>query len=219
MNTAPILDMRDLSVRGAQGSVFGPLTARSDRPVTVVLGGRGSGRTSLLLCIAGRMKPGEGSLAVRGETAPSAVRRRTGIAGFDAVDALEPGVALGATLRERLSWAQPWYRRTPRLTPQLCRELLADAFGEYEQPGPDTLVRELTPAEEMLVRISLALIERPEMLVVDDFDAVRDPAERSLVAERVAAVAASGIPVVVATSDPDDAALLAGSVAPALIEL
>lgn len=220
MSATPVIDLQQVSVRGPRGPVFGPLTARSDSPVTVVLGPRGSGRTSLLLCIAGRMKPGEGSLAVLGETAPSAIRRRTGIAGFEAVDALEPAVTLGATLRERLAWALPWYRRTPRMTPQLSRKLLAEAFGHLEQPGPDTAVHDLGPADEMLVRIALALIEQPDMLVIDDFDALRDPAERATVAGRLEALARRGLPIALATTDPGDIGLLAGAAGePAVIEL
>lgn len=207
----PAVELRAAHVSAARGAVFGPLTATSTNPVTVVLGARGSGRTSLLLSIAGRMKLSGGSLATLGETKLSEIRRITGLVGFEDIDALEPSVTLGATLRERLGWALPWYRRTPRVTPELSGELLAEAFGEFEQPDPATLVRELGPAEEMLVRIALALIEGPGLLVVDDFDALRDPAERALVAERLSSLARRGIRVVVATTDPGDAALFASA--------
>ncbi|WP_449283106.1 ATP-binding cassette domain-containing protein [Leucobacter sp.] len=215
---AAVIELRDAEVRGSRGPVFGPLTVRSDRPVTVVQGSRGTGRTSLLLAIAGRMRPSAGSLVTLGATKPAEIRRRTGIAGFAEIDALEPAVTLGATLRERLAWAMPWYRRTPRMTPVLAGELLGAAFGEYEQPDPATPVRELTPAEEMLVRISLALIEEPELLAIDDFDALRDPAERALVAGRLNDLAARGIRIALATSDPGDLALFAEH-RPALISL
>lgn len=212
------IDVRDAAVTGPRGPVFGPLTALSDRPVTVVRGSRGTGRTSLLLAITGRMRLSEGSLVALGAAKPAEIRRRTGIAGFAEIDALEPAVTLGATLRERLAWAMPWYRRTPRITPELASELLGEAFGEYAQPDPDTLVRELDPAEEMLVRISLALIERPELLAIDDFDALRDPAERAIVAERLNALADHGTRIVVATSDPGDLHRFAAH-RPALIAL
>lgn len=215
------------AVRGARGPVFGPVDTESRGAVTVVLGGRGSGRTSLLLSLAGRMRLSEGRALVLGRDSATraglaATRRISGIAGFEAIDALEPGVPLGDTLRERLGWATPWWRRTPPMTTALSGELLGEAFGEYEQPSPGTLVRELNPAEEMLLRISLALIERPEMLCVDDLDALRDPAERALVAERLRILAERGLRIVVATSDPGDAALLAdpaSSTAPDLIEI
>lgn len=214
------VELRAAHLRGPRGPVFEPLTVTSRTPVTVVLGARGSGRTSLLLAIAGRMQLNGGSLATLGATEPAEIRRLTGVVGFEAVDALEPSVTLAATLRERLGWALPWYRRTPRITPQLARELLADAFGDFEQPDPALLVRDLAPAEEMLVRVALALIEQPRLLVVDDFDALRDPADRVLVAERLSDLAQRGIRIVAATSDPGDAALFAAAApAPTLIEL
>lgn len=214
----PAFELRGATVTADRGTVFGPLSVTSASPVSVVLGSRGTGRTSLLLSISGRMRLSGGELTTLGESRLSEIRSRTGVVGFEAVDALEQAVTLGATLRERLAWAMPWYRRTPRVTPELSSELLATAFGEFEQPDPSTLVRELGAAEEMLVRVALALIEGPELLVVDDFDAVRDPAERAVVAERLGALAAQGIRVVLATSDPGDVELFAAH-EPTVIEL
>lgn len=211
-------ELRGATVTADRGTVFGPVTVASASPVSVVLGSRGTGRTALLLSISGRMKLSGGELTTLGETRLSEIRSRTGVVGFEAIDALEHAVTLGAILRERLAWAMPWYRRTPRITPELSSELLAAAFGEFEQPDPSTLVRELGAAEEMLVRIALALMEGPELLVVDDFDAVRDPAERAVVAERLSALATQGISVVLATSDPGDAELFATH-EPIVIEL
>jgi len=227
----PILSLTGASVRAARGTVFGPLDAESRSAVTLVLGDRGSGRTSLLLCLGGRMRLGDGSLTVLGETKAGRIRRRTGVAGFAAIDALEPSVTVGDILRERLAWASPWYRRIPRITPEHGHELLAPAFGDVADggagtaegvaiPHPDTLVRELTPAQDLLVRISLALIEAPELLLIDDFDALRNPEERARAADRLVALASTGIRIVLATSDPGDAELLAAAgVTPSMIRL
>lgn len=232
---APILSLEGAAVRAARGTVFGPLSAESRSAVTVVLGDRGSGRTSLLLCLGGRMRLSDGSLRVLGEQKAGRIRRRTGIAGFEAIDALEPGVTVADILRERLAWASPWYRRIPRITPELGDELLAPVFGTAHRasstgvgtgadasapapaaiPHPDTLVRELSPAQDLLLRASLALIEAPELLLLDDFDALRNPAERAHVAHRLAALAATGLRIVLATSDPGDAQLLADALASA----
>lgn len=207
----PVIELRAAHLKASRGMVYGPLTVTSTSDITFITGARGSGRTALLLSIAGRMRPSGGSLETLGETNLRAIRHRTGIAGFNDIDALEPAVTLGATLRERLAWALPWYRRTPRMTPELSRELLADAFGDYEQPSLETLVRDLSPSEEMLVRIALALIEGPDLLVIDDFDVLTDPAERSLVAERLSELARRDeqrrVRTVLTSRDPGDAGL------------
>lgn len=193
-------------MRGPRGPVFGPLTATSTTPVTVVCGPRGSGRTSLLLSLAGRMRLSAGDASVAGSIRPAALRKRVGIAGFDDIDGLEPTASVAGALRERLAWVAPWYRRVPRLAPDVVRELLADAFGALEQPSADTRVRDLGPVDALLLRIALALLESPEALVLDDFDQLRSAAERDLVALRLSEIAATGIPIVIATTDPQDAA-------------
>ena len=201
---APVIQLRDAAVRGPRGPVFGPLTHASANPITVVCGPRGSGRTGLLLALSGRMRLTGGSARVLGDERPAALRRRVGIAGFDGIDTLEPTASVSAALRERLSWVSPWYRRVPRLTREVVRELLAEAFGDLEQPDPDTLTRDLGPVDTMLLRIALALIESPEMLVLDDFDELRSAEERRVVAERLSGLATRGIAVVLATTDVAD---------------
>lgn len=206
--TAPVLRLENASVDGPRGRVFGPLNTTSTAPVTLVTGASGSGRTALLLTIAGRMKPGSGSVEVLRETSTSEIRRMSGIAGFTGIDELEPAVTVAASLRERLSWELPWWRLTPRITPEVAHELLEPAFGPDRATYPDTsqLCRELNPADDLLVRIALALIARPELLVVDDLDALRDPADRARVAGRLREISRT-VHVVVATSDVRDAAL------------
>ncbi|PRI10405.1 ATP-binding cassette domain-containing protein [Leucobacter massiliensis] len=218
-DASEVLALRDATIRGPRGTVFGPLTSVSRRPVTAVLGPRGSGRTSLLLAATGRMRLSAGRVTVLGEDRPAAIRRRSGIAGFAQIDALDPDVSVGAALRERLAWALPWYRRTPRMSDALTSELLAQAFGEYAHPQRRTLVGELSPAEELLLRVALALVEDPSLLAVDDLDALREPGERAILAERLRALADDGIRVLTATSDPGDLSLLDGGGGPGLIEL
>ncbi|MBK0417584.1 hypothetical protein JD276_00840 [Leucobacter sp. CSA1] len=201
------IEIEGAYLEGSRGTVFGPITLLSERPVTLVTGARGSGRTSLLLCLAGRMRLGSGRLAVLGETAPAAIRRRVGIAGFAGIDDLEPAVSVGATLRERVAWALPWYRRAPRVTPDLADELLAPAFGGLPRPAPGDLVRELRPSDELLLRIALALVEDPRMLVIDDLDQLSNDEDRAVVAERLQALAEQGIRIAVSTSNPGDAGL------------
>lgn len=202
-----MLILTDVAASGPRGTVFGPVSARTDDPITVVVGRRGSGRTSLLLSLGGRMRLSGGELSLNGLTSPgrlSALRRETGLVGFAGIDELEPSVSVGATVRERLAWASPWYRPARRVTPERLGALLAPAFGDTPMPEPGTLVRDLTQAQDRLLRIALALIERPSVLLIDDFDDLSDPADRVLVADRLRALATHGIDSVVVTADTRD---------------
>lgn len=216
--SSPVIHLQNAAVRGPRGPVFGPLTLSIADAITVVCGPRGSGRTALLLTLAGRMRLTAGSVQVMGVSRPAEMRTRVGIVGFDDIDGLEPTASVAAALRERLAWVAPWYRRVPRLTPDVVRELLADAFGELEQPDPDTLARDLGPVDTILIRVALAMLESPELFVLDDFDELRSNAERQLVADRLTALATTGTRIVIATTDATDVERFADR-SPMLIEL
>jgi len=202
-----VLEIDGAKVSGARGSVFGPLHASSSAPITVVLGNRGSGRTSLLLAAAGRMRIDKGTVRVFGidaNTSAGELRRLTGIAGFDAIDLLESEATVAEAVRERFTWIAPWYRRVRHLRPEDVSRILQPVFGQMVIPEARSLVRDMTEAQELLVRIALALLESPRMVLVDDLDEVKDPRERAAVADRLTALAQSGTFFVVGSADERD---------------
>lgn len=202
-----VLEIDGATVSGARGAVFGPLRASSSAPITVVLGNRGSGRTSLLLAAAGRMRLDKGTVRVFGVDVSrnaSDARRLTGIAGFDAIDLLESEATVAEAVRERLTWIAPWYRRVRHLRPEDVSRILQPVFGPVAAPAARCLVRDMTEAQELLVRVTLALLEAPCMVLVDDLDDVKDPAERAAVADRLSALAQAGTFFVVGSADERD---------------
>lgn len=207
INATPVIDARELAVKGPRGTVFGPLDVSVFSPVTLVLGSRGSGRTSLLLALAGRMRISSGRVSVMGidvRTDAASARRATGIAGFDAIDLLEPTARVSDAVRERLAWTVPWYQRVPRLTPTQLRDSLLPVFGPLSMPEPATLVRDLSESQELLLRMALASFESPAMILVDDLDAVKDPRERADVASRIEHLSRTGTRFVVGSADARD---------------
>ena len=84
--TAPVLphdaDRQDLAVRardlrldGKRGRIYGTIDLDlTQGSLTVLTGRAGTGKTSLLLSIAGRMKPSAGELNVQGNEMPRRVR-------------------------------------------------------------------------------------------------------------------------------------------------
>ena len=54
------------------------------------------------------------------------------------------------------------------------------------------------------MRIALALLERPRVIVVDDLDDVKDPAERAAVADRITALTREGIVFILGSADDRD---------------
>lgn len=221
---APAVQARGLALTGSRGPVYGPVDL--DLPtgtLTVVQGPQGAGRSSLLLTLAGRMVPDRaGDLTVLGEPLPrrrTAVQRRAAVAGFAGVDDLDDAVTVGDVTRERLAWLAPWYRRTGRVTQRTFADLAAPVFGDRPLPRVGTVVWDLDEIDVMLLRVTLALAQRPDLLVVDDLDQVHDTARRQTVWTRLEALAATGTTVVASVASLDEVARMHWRTTPQLVTL
>ncbi|GEM00022.1 AAA family ATPase [Cellulomonas terrae] len=201
---------RGLQLHGDRGPVFGPVDLEiAPGTLTLVQGPQGTGRTSLLLALAGRMVPDPASdLLVLGHRLPAQralAQRETALAGFTGIDELDDSVTVGDHVRERLAWLAPWYRRAPRADQGTVDRVLGPVFGDLPLPAAQTVVWHLDEVDALLLRIALAMAQRPRLLVVDDVDQVHDRARRRIVWDRLDALAGSGVTVVASCADPDEA--------------
>ncbi|WP_082570594.1 ATP-binding cassette domain-containing protein [Cellulomonas sp. Root485] len=211
--TAPAVTALALQLHGERGPVFGPVDLEiAAGTLTLVQGPQGAGRTSLLLTLAGRMVPDPASdLVVLGHRLPAQrtlTQRQVALAGFTGIDELDDSVTVGDHVRERLAWLAPWYRRAPRADQAVVDRVLAPVFGDLPLPSVDTVVWHLDEVEALLLRIALAMAQRPRLLVVDDVDQVHDRARRRTVWDRLDALAGNAgtdLTVVASCADPDEA--------------
>jgi ABC-2 type transport system ATP-binding protein len=189
-----------LCARGQRGLIFQGVDA--DIPASslaVVVGRGGSGRTSLLLALAGRFRLLSGRLKVGRYETPQdlkAIRRVVAVA------RARPAIELDQQLR--------------------VRELLAErrAIGGAEVEGrfrttselvglnvqPETRVEELEPADRLLLALALVLAEGPTAVVVDDVDAGSTPDDLGRVWSSLRTVADAGPTVVASSTSPPSAA-------------
>lgn len=149
----------------------------------VVHGPDGSGKTALLLTIAGRMTFDTGRLRVAGHLLPqetAAVRRRVALAEFAGVNPLDDNLTVDQHIAERLSirGLGLWVSRK-RVDPvrHAMNRALANARREaglppHEIPG-DALVSSLPRLERKILGVALALVDDPQVLVLDDADELR----------------------------------------------
>jgi len=207
----PAVVARGLALHGARGVVYGPVDL--DLPagtLTVVQGPQGAGRSSLLLTLAGRMVPDTGStLTVLGHALPrerARVQREAAVAGFAGIDELDESVTVGEVVRERLTWLAPWYRRVPRVDQRTFAALARPVFGERPLPRVSSVVWDLDEVDTLLLRVTLAMAQRPRLLVVDDVDQVHDTTRRATLWSRLEAVATAGTTVVAAVASLDEVA-------------
>ena len=195
----------DVALRSGGRDVFAPVTATvPSGALTVVSGPASSGKTSLLLTLAGRMKPAGGQLTVLGHQLPrhaARVRRRVSLAEMQTVNDLDDSLTVAQHIAERLAMQQPWWkpwvsrRRVHHLTDEVDRlvESVSAATAALvasgrHAPPQDTsalntleraaFVSDLTPLDRMALGVTLGLIGRPDVLVVDDIDGLRSADDR-----------------------------------------
>jgi ABC-type sugar transport system ATPase subunit len=223
----------NLALSATRGRVYGPLSCEIGNGLTVLSGEAGSGRTSLLLTLAGRMKQSDGELSVLGHALPRrarAVQKATAIAGFHDIDALEESVTVAAAIRERQAWLAPWFAIVPRVDDAAVRRVCLPVFGAPGEPGAtpmppaDTLIWDLDEAQTALLRVTLAMLAAPRILFFDQVEQLQSPAARAALWARLDALSRGtatrpATAVVASVAAPDTAIWAELGIAPAVISM
>lgn len=220
----PAVRASGLRLDGSRGRVYGPVDLEiAPGTVTLLTGRSGSGKTSLLLTLVGRMRPNRGSdLVVLGRRLPAraaGVQRRSAAVGIHGLDDLDEEVTVAAALREREAWLAPWYSvvRTP--DDEHVARVCAGVFGRNEVPRARQLIHELDEAANLQLRLALALLSSPELVVVDDIDALHDTDGRRLVWESLRTLSERGVTVITAAASAGELSRLGWETLPGHVAL
>lgn len=197
-STEAVITASGLEVDGEHGPLFAGIDLEFLPGFHAVQMPGGPGQHTLLLTLAGRLKPSHGTVTVMGDTQPRAIRKHCAIAAFVDIDELEETVTVQTVVAEQRRWLAPWYSRVPIDAGQ---EELARVFGEVPPPSPGTYIVELSDLELFLLRITLALFSNRPILVVGDLEQVRDNSRRAIAVDRLGAIAADRT-VIVGVTNP-----------------
>ncbi|MCB1296701.1 ATP-binding cassette domain-containing protein [Gordonia sp. (in: high G+C Gram-positive bacteria)] len=199
---ASAITARAITQSGPWGPVYGPLDL--DIPeggLNVLVGPAGSGRTALLMTLAGRMKARSGDLDVLGESAPRRIFRRAGMVGVEGLDAVYESVRVVDILTEQIRWDAPWYTLVRRARTDDLRRVCGPVFGDLPLPDLDEYVEELPELDGLLLRIALGNTRRPPLLVVGAVDQVANARDQRLLVERLVALGTTQT-VITASANP-----------------
>ena len=194
----PVITASGLGVDGEHGPLFSGIDLALPEGFHAIQMPGGPGQTTLLMTLAGRFKPTHGTLTVRGDSKPRAIRRHCAIAAFPDIDELEESVTVQTVLAEQRRWLSPWYAQIPR---EAGQSKMTAVFGDTPPPSPGTYIVELSDLELFLLRITLATLSNRPILVVGDLEQVRDNARRAIAVDRLGALAAQ-CTVVVGVTNP-----------------
>jgi ABC-type cobalamin/Fe3+-siderophores transport system ATPase subunit len=181
-----VITATGLGVDGEHGPLFSGIDLALPEGFHAIQMPGGPGQTTLLMTLAGRFKPTHGTLTVRGETTPRAIRRHCAIAAFPDIDELDESVTVQTVLAEQRRWLAPWYAQIPR---EAGQSKMTEVFGDIPPPSPATYIVELSDLELFLLRITLATLSNRPILVVGDLEQVRDNARRAIAVDRLGALA------------------------------
>jgi ABC-2 type transport system ATP-binding protein len=167
-----------------------------------LLGPNGAGKTTTVEIVEGYRRPDGGSVRVLG---------------------LDPGHD-GTRLRPRIGLMLQEGGIDNRTTPREVLRLFARFYRDPEDPdrmlqtvdlerAAGTRYRRLSGGERQRLSLALALLGRPELLVLDEPTAGMDPAAKQATRERIAALRAAGTTILLTTHELGDVERLADHVA------
>jgi len=195
---APAVAVESLTKRfGDLLAVDGVSFDVADREIFGISGPNGAGKTTLMECLEGLRAPSGGSLRVLDvdPTRPTpAWRSRIGVQLQTA--ALPPKIKV----REAMGLFASMYD-CPTDTDELLEEL--GIAGKR-----DTYVEKLSGGQRQRVFIALALINRPELVFLDELTTALDPQARLAMWDVVRSIREGGATVLMTTHDMDEAQAL-----------
>jgi len=184
--TPPAVLARDLRLSGPWGPVYGPVDLRiEDGGLTVLVCPAGTGRTALLMTLAGRMRAKSGELTVLGAHRATEIFALSALAGVDELDTVPESVTVADLLTEQLRWNSPWYRMVPKADEAALSKVCSPVFGDLPLPPLHEYFEELSELDRLLLRVALADIGRPPLLVVGSADNVTCDVNRGLLIDRL----------------------------------
>ena len=186
----------------------------TDAPRLALFGPSGAGKSLCLRALAGLLTPDAGRIAVAGRTFYDSAARVNLPARNRRVGFVFQHYALfpHLTLRENVAFGLK--RLLRRLRPEEAarvEETLA-SFGLDGLAG--CLPRDLSGGQRQRIALARALVNEPDLLLLDEpFSALDAPLRGRLRAELAAVLDRTGLPAVLVTHDPEEAAQFAQAVA------
>ncbi|HEY3334723.1 MAG TPA: ABC transporter ATP-binding protein [Candidatus Limnocylindrales bacterium] len=200
---APAISATDLRKAYGGRQVLGGVSFEVMRgELFALLGPNGAGKTTTVEILEGYRRADAGTVQVLG---------------------LDP-VRDGRRLRPRIGLMLQEGGVDPRTTPREALRLYARFYRDPEDPdrllelvdlgrAATTRYRRLSGGERQRLGLALALVGRPELLVLDEPTAGMDPAAKQATRERIAALRAAGTTILLTTHELGDVERLADHVA------
>ncbi|MGC1418516.1 MAG: ABC transporter ATP-binding protein [Acidimicrobiales bacterium] len=200
MNLGPILQAQDLVKRDRELTAVDGVSFAVERGESFgFLGPNGAGKTSTMRMISAVSQPTSGSLTILGldpRTHGPEIRGRLGVVPQE--DTLE----LELTVRQNLEMFGRYFDIPRAVLRERAAELLE--FTQLTERGNDK-VDDLSGGMKRRLTIARALMNRPELLILDEPTTGLDPQARHLLWERLYRLKREGVTLIITTHYMDEA--------------
>ena len=171
---------------------------------SALLGPNGAGKTTTLRCCLGLIDPDGGTIELVGEPVPKAAREaRIRVGVVPQMDNLDPDF----TVRENLLIYGGYFGiRAQRLDERIPRLL---EFAGLAEQGADVGIRTLSGGMKRRLTLARALINDPELLILDEPTTGLDPQARHLIWDGLRQLLTQGKTILLTTHFMDEAERLA----------
>jgi branched-chain amino acid transport system ATP-binding protein len=181
-DSAPVLEMQDLTRRFGGLSAVDGVTLTLGRGISAIIGPNGAGKTTLFNLISGLLSPTAGTIRLRGRDItrlPAHARARLGMARTLQIKQVFPGLSV----RENV-WIAARQLRRP-LDPlglwRRDRATAAEAEAALDEVGltgqAEMTAGSLAYGDVARLEIAMALAQRPSLLLLDEPVCGMSPAE------------------------------------------
>ncbi|WP_120716835.1 ABC transporter ATP-binding protein [Tsuneonella amylolytica] len=175
---ADVLAVDDLSFRVEPGEIFG------------FLGGNGAGKTTTLRMVLDIIRPTSGTISVLG-TAPD--RRNTGAIGFLPE---ERGLYSNMSAIDVIAY----FGRMKRMSAADAKAHGMELLERFDlAPRAKSKISEMSKGMAQKVQLATALVNRPQLLILDEPFSGLDPVNQGLLEDEILRAASSGSAVVFST--------------------
>ena len=206
----PAIEARDATFRYADRAIFAALDLEVRYgEVLTVLGANGCGKSTLLRCLGGALTLHTGAIRIGGRDLPSFdAAERARLVGFLFQDHQPtfPFTVFEVILMGRTPHMHRFGGPT-RQDQQLALETLDEIGMSRLKDRPYT---ELSGGERQLVLLGRALVQRPEVILLDEPTAHLDLTNQVRCLKLIRALSARGIAIVMSSHDPSQAFLFPG---------
>ena len=177
--------LNGLTLTVGQGEIFG------------VLGANGSGKTTLMRMMVGLLRHDGGSLTVYGE--PPSGRQAASVGYMPQLNALYQELSI----RENVDFFARMFGMSDRRQRGQAVEAAIDLIGLADRSSDPIL--KLSGGMRQRVSLAVALVHRPDLLLLDEPTVGLDPDLRAVFWERFRRMAKSGTTIVISSHTMDDA--------------